>query len=52
MRLASVVAFGAMSVRAGYSLSGSDRPFWAVNENSLQGMTRLLAVVPSVLAGR
>ncbi|MGA2451250.1 MAG: hypothetical protein ABTD50_21535 [Polyangiaceae bacterium] len=45
---ASVIAFGAMSVHVGYSSSGSDKPFWAVNANGLQGMTTLLVVVLSV----
>ncbi len=49
--VASVVAFGAMRVHAGYSSSGSDKPFWAVKTNDLQDMTRLLAVVLSVQAG-
>jgi hypothetical protein len=51
MLLASVVAFGAMCVHAGYNLAAADKPFWAVKANSFQGMTRLLAVVLSVPAG-
>jgi hypothetical protein len=51
MLLASVVAFGAMCVHAGFSLASADKPFWAIKANSLQGTTRLLAVVLSVPAG-
>jgi hypothetical protein len=51
MLLASVVAFGAMCVHAGYSLAGSDKPFWASKATSLHGMTRFIAVVLSVPSG-
>ena len=40
-----------MCVHAGYDLADSDKPFWTVKANSLQGMTRLLAVALSVPAG-
>ena len=49
--LASVVTFGAMCVHAGCSLASANKPFRAVDANSLQGMTRLLAVILWVAAG-
>ncbi|MGA2451822.1 MAG: hypothetical protein ABTD50_24490 [Polyangiaceae bacterium] len=50
MLLASVTAFRAVCVHAGYSLVGTDKPFWAIQANSPQGMTRLLAVALSAPA--
>ena len=51
MLLASVGAFGPICVQARESLAASDKLFWALQANSLQGMARLLAVVVSALAG-
>ena len=51
MLLASVVAFGALCVCAGYNLAAPDRPFWAAKGSSATGLQRLLAVMLSVPAG-
>jgi len=49
--MAAVVAFGALCLRAGYSLGTSDRPFWAERVDGLRPSTRMLAMVLSVPAG-
>jgi ABC-type Fe3+ transport system permease subunit len=51
MLLALVVTFGAMCVHTGCSMASANKAFRAVKANSLQGLTRLLAVILWVAAG-
>ena len=49
--LATVVAFGALCMAAGYSLATPERPFWVTKDVSLSRAERTLAVVLGVPAG-
>ena len=50
--LAAVVAFGGLCVSAGYSLAGTEKPFWVGSgSGGLRGAQRLLAAVLAVPAG-
>jgi hypothetical protein len=49
--LASMVAFGALCVHAGYSLASVDRPFWVARSDGASGLSRSLAIVLSLPAG-
>lgn len=51
MVLATVVAFGALCVRAGYSLSGPERPFWATRMETVAPLQREAAEVLAAPAG-
>jgi hypothetical protein len=49
--LASVVAFGALCVAAGYGWAAANRPFWVGSDGEFQGGRRLLSIVLNVPAG-
>ncbi len=51
MLLAAVVAFGALCVRAGYSLAAPVRPFWVTSAETLTPLQRKAAVVWAAPAG-
>jgi hypothetical protein len=49
--LASVVAFGALCVAAGYGWASASRPFWVVSDAELPARQRLLSIALNVPAG-
>ncbi len=51
MVLATLVAFGALCVNAGYSLAAPVRPFWVTSAETLTPLQRKAAVVLAVPAG-
>ena len=49
--LSCVVAFGALCVDAGYTLRGTERPFWVGGAGAVSGAQQVLSVMLAVPAG-